>query len=53
MVILRYESVPFVVLWHGNRAIPETIHSIVRCIRIAFQNARVCIVRFLNLSNNN
>lgn len=52
LVVLFDEIGPFVVLWHGNRTSAKFVDGIVCSVCVSLQNARIRIVRLLDLAND-
>lgn len=53
MLIVLDKSVPFVIFGYRNWSGTESFHCIIGFISLPFDDARICIVGFLDLSNNN
>jgi hypothetical protein len=52
MGVMKDESVPLEVSGHPNGSTAEPVNRGIDLIGVSFQDARKCVVRFLNLANN-
>lgn len=53
MLIVLDKGVPFVIFGYCNWSGTKSLHCIISFISLPFDDARICVVGFLDLSNNN
>lgn len=52
LFVVGDEVNPLLILGHGNGPFAELVHDSICIVCFALEDTRICVVRFLNFSNN-